>query len=119
MVLTRRIKWPRTAVFQFAVRTIAPNRWFLQLSRLDRPALLNSQLCFNTIARFSPPKFHCDNSNPLTMASAPAYTPLEDRPLKDTICLFDVDGTLTPARLVRTPCLPLPHLTALSHSSLT
>lgn len=32
--------------------------------------------------------------------AAPAYTPLEDRPLKDTICLFDVDGTLTPARLV-------------------
>lgn len=28
------------------------------------------------------------------------YAPLEDRPLKGTICLFDVDGTLTPARLV-------------------
>lgn len=27
-----------------------------------------------------------------------AYPPLEDRPLKNTICLFDVDGTLTPAR---------------------
>ncbi|OAQ99749.1 hypothetical protein LLEC1_01972 [Akanthomyces lecanii] len=34
--------------------------------------------------------------------AAPAvatYPPLEERPLKDTICLFDVDGTLTPARL--------------------
>lgn len=27
-----------------------------------------------------------------------SYPPLEDRPLKNTICLFDVDGTLTPAR---------------------
>ena len=33
----------------------------------------------------------------------PAFPPLEERPLKDTICLFDVDGTLTPARLVRRP----------------
>ncbi|KAB5580021.1 eukaryotic phosphomannomutase [Coniochaeta sp. 2T2.1] len=29
---------------------------------------------------------------------SPSYPPLEDRPLKNTICLFDVDGTLTPAR---------------------
>ena len=28
------------------------------------------------------------------------YPPLEHRPLKGTICLFDVDGTLTPARKV-------------------
>lgn len=33
---------------------------------------------------------------------SPSYPPLEDRPLKNTICLFDVDGTLTPARGVRT-----------------
>lgn len=32
------------------------------------------------------------------------YPPLEERPIKNTICLFDVDGTLTPARLV----CPLP-----------
>ncbi|KAG5982474.1 Phosphomannomutase 1 [Claviceps digitariae] len=32
-----------------------------------------------------------------------SYPPLEDRPLKDTICLFDVDGTLTPARLDASP----------------
>ncbi|KAH0601034.1 hypothetical protein MHUMG1_02035 [Metarhizium humberi] len=32
-------------------------------------------------------------------ATKPSYPPLEERPLKDTICLFDVDGTLTPARL--------------------
>jgi hypothetical protein len=27
------------------------------------------------------------------------YPDLKDRPVKETICLFDVDGTLTPARL--------------------
>ena len=26
------------------------------------------------------------------------YPDLKDRPIKETICLFDVDGTLTPAR---------------------
>ncbi|KAM3437942.1 hypothetical protein NHJ13734_004405 [Beauveria thailandica] len=36
------------------------------------------------------------------MADA-TYPPLEERPLKDTICLFDVDGTLTPARLGASP----------------
>ena len=36
-------------------------------------------------------------------STTPSYSPLEERPLKDTICLFDVDGTLTPARLVRGP----------------
>ncbi|KAI9731055.1 MAG: Phosphomannomutase [Cirrosporium novae-zelandiae] len=30
--------------------------------------------------------------------AASVYPPLEDRPIKNTICLFDVDGTLTPAR---------------------
>ncbi|KAE8365795.1 eukaryotic phosphomannomutase [Aspergillus caelatus] len=30
--------------------------------------------------------------------AAGVYPALEDRPVKDTICLFDVDGTLTPAR---------------------
>jgi len=40
------------------------------------------------------------------MASLP-YPPLEERPLKNTICLFDVDGTLTPARLVRFPFFAL------------
>ncbi|KAJ4421399.1 Phosphomannomutase 1 [Gnomoniopsis sp. IMI 355080] len=29
---------------------------------------------------------------------ASTFPPLEDRPIKNTICLFDVDGTLTPAR---------------------
>ncbi|KAL8304039.1 hypothetical protein RB597_004630 [Gaeumannomyces tritici] len=32
-----------------------------------------------------------------------AYPALDQRPLKDTICLFDVDGTLTPARQDVTP----------------
>ncbi|KAI4204602.1 MAG: hypothetical protein LQ348_001261 [Seirophora lacunosa] len=30
--------------------------------------------------------------------AASVYPPLEERPTKETICLFDVDGTLTPAR---------------------
>ena len=29
---------------------------------------------------------------------AAQYADLKDRPVKETICLFDVDGTLTPAR---------------------
>ena len=32
-----------------------------------------------------------------------SYPPLAEREIKNTICLFDVDGTLTPARLVRMP----------------
>ncbi len=35
--------------------------------------------------------------------AASVYPPLEDRPVKETICLFDVDETLTPARRVRVP----------------
>jgi phosphomannomutase len=31
------------------------------------------------------------------------FPPLNDRPIKNTICLFDVDGTLTPARRVGAP----------------
>lgn len=38
-----------------------------------------------------------------TANMAPTFPPLEDRPLKNTICLFDVDGTLTPARLTVSP----------------
>lgn len=32
--------------------------------------------------------------------AASVYPSLENRPVKGTICLFDVDGTLTPARRV-------------------
>lgn len=32
-----------------------------------------------------------------------SYPPLEERPIKNTVCLFDVDGTLTPARLAVSP----------------
>ena len=32
-----------------------------------------------------------------------SYPPLAEREIKNTICLFDVDGTLTPARLVCAP----------------
>ncbi|QMW27543.1 hypothetical protein G4B84_002832 [Aspergillus flavus NRRL3357] len=35
--------------------------------------------------------------------AAGVYPALEDRPVKDTICLFDVDGTLTPARRTISP----------------
>ncbi|OAA61270.1 Eukaryotic phosphomannomutase [Niveomyces insectorum RCEF 264] len=35
--------------------------------------------------------------------TADAYPPLTERPIKNTICLFDVDGTLTPARLHASP----------------
>ncbi|KAK2783902.1 Phosphomannomutase [Onygenales sp. PD_12] len=36
-------------------------------------------------------------------AGAGVYPPLEERPIKNTICLFDVDGTLTPARRDASP----------------
>lgn len=45
---------------------------------------------------------------------AGVYAPLQDRPLKDTMCLFDVDGTLTPARGSVTPEI-LQMLSALRH----
>lgn len=32
-----------------------------------------------------------------------AFTDLKDRPVKETVCLFDVDGTLTPARQAVSP----------------
>lgn len=41
--------------------------------------------------------------------AASVYPPLEQRSVKNTICLFDVDGTLTPARRVRTTIIQ-PHL---------
>lgn len=36
----------------------------------------------------------------MTAEAASVYPSLENRPVKGTICLFDVDGTLTPARQV-------------------
>lgn len=42
-----------------------------------------------------------------------AYPALDQRPLKDTICLFDVDETLTKARSVcafPAPPVPLPRI---------
>jgi len=35
----------------------------------------------------------------MSLTDTPSYPPLEERPLKDTICLFDVDGPLTHPRL--------------------
>ncbi|KAL8768107.1 MAG: hypothetical protein Q9209_005570 [Squamulea sp. 1 TL-2023] len=46
--------------------------------------------------------------------AASVYPPLEDRLIKETICLFDVDGTLTPARRSATPQM-LQLLSALRH----
>lgn len=40
------------------------------------------------------------NATSLGAQPTVSYPPLEDRPIKNTICLFDVDGTLSPARLV-------------------
>lgn len=40
-----------------------------------------------------------------------ALPPLDRRPVRDTICLFDVDGTLTPARKVTDPH-PIPPVRA-------
>lgn len=37
----------------------------------------------------------------MSAQGAGVYPALPDRPIKNTICLFDVDGTLTPARRVR------------------
>ena len=34
---------------------------------------------------------------------AEAYPDFKDRPVKETICLFDVDGTLSPARKSASP----------------
>jgi phosphomannomutase len=34
------------------------------------------------------------------MPDASSYPPLAERPITNTVVLFDVDGTLTPARLV-------------------
>lgn len=36
-------------------------------------------------------------------AAASIYPPLKDRPIKDTVLLFDVDETLSKARQVRAP----------------
>ncbi|KAI0466962.1 eukaryotic phosphomannomutase [Xylaria cf. heliscus] len=36
-------------------------------------------------------------------STTPSYPPLEERPIKNTIVLFDVDGTLSPARRSATP----------------
>jgi len=57
-----------------------------------------------TVAQFTSPTFRYETAK---MAS---FIPVDQRPLKDTICLFDVDGTLTPARLVCSlfPSSPFP-----------
>jgi phosphomannomutase len=38
--------------------------------------------------------------------AASVYPPLDKRPFKDTVLLFDVDDTLTKPRQVRLPFLP-------------
>ncbi|KAL8713505.1 MAG: hypothetical protein Q9220_002367 [cf. Caloplaca sp. 1 TL-2023] len=46
--------------------------------------------------------------------AASVYPPLEERSVKETICLFDVDGTLTPARRSASPQM-LQLLSSLRH----
>jgi hypothetical protein len=41
-------------------------------------------------------------TRPSTSTMSPSVVPFASRPQGDVICLFDVDGTLTPARRVRT-----------------
>lgn len=43
----------------------------------------------------------------MAAAAASVIPALDQRPVKNTICLFDVDGTLTPARRVGTCRLKL------------
>ncbi|KAI9814734.1 MAG: Phosphomannomutase [Pycnora praestabilis] len=50
----------------------------------------------------------------MAAAAASLYPPLNKRPVSNTICLFDVDGTLTPARRTVTPQM-LQLLSALRH----
>ena len=45
---------------------------------------------------------------------AELYPDLKERPIKETICLFDVDGTLTPSRLAASAEM-LKLLSALRH----
>ncbi|KAI4161860.1 MAG: hypothetical protein LQ342_004551 [Letrouitia transgressa] len=45
---------------------------------------------------------------------AGVYPPLEERPIKNTICLFDVDETLTPSRRAASPAM-LQTLSSLRH----
>jgi hypothetical protein len=61
-------------------------------------------------ARFSasspPPQLHhvvTSHHAPTTQTMATKFVPLSDRPIKNTLVLFDVDGTLTPARRVTPP----------------
>lgn len=58
-------------------------------------SVLNFTIFTTTLLEIS---FISHHFSQLTMAAS--YPPLEDRPIKNTICLFDVDGTLTPARQV-------------------
>jgi hypothetical protein len=51
---------------------------------------------------------------PQAIKMAELYPDLKDRPIKNTVCLFDVDGTLTPARL-RVSAEMLKTLSAVRH----
>ena len=51
--------------------------------------------------------------------AASVYPPLEARPVKNTICLFDVDGTLTPARRVNPPQYSPPTQKTTNHPTKT
>lgn len=43
----------------------------------------------------------------MAAVAASVIPALDQRPVKNTICLFDVDGTLTPARRVCNLCISI------------
>ncbi|KAL4930609.1 phosphomannomutase SEC53 [Aspergillus undulatus] len=69
---------------------------FLELPANTRAQLL-SQLAAK-VFQHTMGHFLCISPTMATVEGAAVYPALENRPLKDTICLFDVDNTLTPAR---------------------
>ncbi|KAB8070210.1 eukaryotic phosphomannomutase-domain-containing protein [Aspergillus leporis] len=62
---------------------------FLDLPQSDRARLLRE---------LAAKVFQSTMGHVMAAEAASVYPALENRPVKDTICLFDVDGTLTPAR---------------------
>jgi hypothetical protein len=73
--IVRDISWPLSPIFSLRLT-------FIVLETTTKTA----------IGLYSPPNM---------VEAAAVLPPLNQRLVKNTICLFDVDGTLTPARRVR------------------
>lgn len=80
---------PYTSDFERSDLTVANQSY-----SLDLPDRHDSSLKFSTWA-LTQRDYHFRAANKM----AELYPDLKERPVKETICLFDVDGTLTPARL--------------------